>query len=122
LVQSGQMEGLYTIKWVSVDYESVGYGGGFKLLRQSTEAVTIRVVVEVDILGKFKVLDDEKAAVRLGTGGRWEQYSEAAWQRALEALLRMKKIADGFGVKVVAAFATSAVRWSPKTWDCALRL
>ena len=69
------------------------------------------IVVEVDKLGKFKVLDDEKATVRLGEGiVKDGAISRAAWQRAMEALVRMKKIVDGYGVMGVEAVATSAVR------------
>lgn len=69
------------------------------------------IVVEVNKLGKFKVLDDEKATVRLGEGiVRGGAISRAAWQRAMEALVRMKKIVDGYGVMGVEAVATSAVR------------
>ncbi len=69
------------------------------------------IVVEVDKLGKFKVLDDEKATVRLGEGiVKDGVITEAAWQRAMEALARMKKIVDGYGVMGVEAVATSAVR------------
>lgn len=69
------------------------------------------IVVEVVNGEKFRVLDDEKAAVRLGQnlveGG---SIAPDAWQRAMENLLRMKKIIAGFGVEVVEAVATSAVR------------
>jgi exopolyphosphatase/guanosine-5'-triphosphate,3'-diphosphate pyrophosphatase len=69
------------------------------------------IVVEVDKLGKFRVLDDEKATVRLGEGiVKDGAISRAAWQRAMEALVRMKKIVDGYGVMGVEAVATSAVR------------
>ncbi|MBP1611206.1 MAG: Ppx/GppA phosphatase [Acidobacteria bacterium] len=69
------------------------------------------IVVEVLDNGKFRVLDDEKATVRLGEslqdGGG---ISPVAWERALENLVRMKKIVDGYGVDAVEAVATSAVR------------
>jgi exopolyphosphatase / guanosine-5'-triphosphate,3'-diphosphate pyrophosphatase len=69
------------------------------------------IVVEVDRSGKFKVLDDEKATVRLGEGiAREGAITETAWQRAMEALTRMKKIVDGHGVAGVETVATSAVR------------
>ena len=69
------------------------------------------IVVEVDKLGKFRVLDDEKATVRLGEGiVKDGAISRAAWKRALDALSRMKKIVDGYGVVGVEAVATSAVR------------
>jgi len=69
------------------------------------------IVVEVDRVGKFRVLDDEKAMVRLGEGiVRGNAIVPAAWQRALDALDRMKKIAEGYGVIAIEAVATSAVR------------
>ncbi len=69
------------------------------------------IVVEIDTNGKFRVLDDEKATVRLGEGfAKDNAISDAAWHRAMGALGRMKKIADGFGVKGVEAVATSVVR------------
>jgi exopolyphosphatase/guanosine-5'-triphosphate,3'-diphosphate pyrophosphatase len=69
------------------------------------------IVVEVTRNGKFRVLDDEKATVRLGEGmAASGTISPAAWERAVTALGRMKKIVDGYGVKVVEAVATSAVR------------
>ena len=69
------------------------------------------IVVEVDKLGKFRVLDDEKATVRLGEGiVKDGAISEAAWQRTMDALSRMKKIVDGYKVIAVETVATSAVR------------
>lgn len=69
------------------------------------------IVVEVDKSGKFRVLDDEKATVRLGEGIiRDGAISEAGWQRAMETLSRMKKIIDGYGVAGIETVATSAVR------------
>ncbi len=69
------------------------------------------IVVEVDDKGVFKVLTDEKATVRLGEGiARDNAISPVAWQRALDALAQMKKVADGYGVMGIEAVATSAVR------------
>jgi exopolyphosphatase / guanosine-5'-triphosphate,3'-diphosphate pyrophosphatase len=69
------------------------------------------IVVEVNPNGKFKVLDDEKATVRLGEGlYRTGELTPASWRRALEALSRMKKVVDGYGVRAIEAVATSAVR------------
>ena len=69
------------------------------------------IVVEVDKLGKYRVLDDEKETVRLGEGiARDNAISEAAWKRAMDALARMKMIIDGCGVIGVETVATSAVR------------
>jgi exopolyphosphatase/guanosine-5'-triphosphate,3'-diphosphate pyrophosphatase len=69
------------------------------------------IVVEVEKSGKFRVLDDEKATVRLGEGLHNSGIlSPAASERAIAALLRQKKIIDGYGVKDIEAVATSAVR------------
>ncbi len=69
------------------------------------------LVVEVDRNGTFRVLDDEKATVRLGEGlARDGAISAAAWDRAMEALERICKIFKGFGVAAIEAVATSAVR------------
>lgn len=69
------------------------------------------IVVEVDKGGKYRILDDEKATVRLGEGiARDNMISEPAWERAMDALSRMKKIIDGFGVIGIETAATSAVR------------
>ncbi|MHC1699059.1 MAG: HD domain-containing protein [Geobacteraceae bacterium] len=69
------------------------------------------IVVEVVNGGSFRILDDEKATVRLGESlGDGKGISPVAWERAMENLLRMKKIVDGYGVVYVEAVATSAVR------------
>jgi len=69
------------------------------------------IVVEVVNGGSFRILDDEKAAVRLGEAlAEGKGISPAAWERAMENLIRMKKIVDGYGVEYVEAVATSAVR------------
>ena len=69
------------------------------------------IVVETDGSGEFRVLDDEKATVRLGEGlAAAGSIQPAAWKRALDALRRMKKILDGLAVTSIEAVATSAVR------------
>ena len=69
------------------------------------------IVVEVGRDAKFRVLDDEKACVRLGEGlNETGSISAAAWERAMAALSRLKKIIDGYGVAAIEAVATSAVR------------
>lgn len=69
------------------------------------------IVVEADKSGTFRILDDEKITVRLGEGLRQTgAISADAWQRALDALARQKKIIDGYGVQAIEAVATSAVR------------
>lgn len=59
----------------------------------------------------YRILDDEKATVRLGEGVRETgRIGAPAWHRALDALNRMRKIYEGFGVELVEAVATNAVR------------
>jgi exopolyphosphatase/guanosine-5'-triphosphate,3'-diphosphate pyrophosphatase len=69
------------------------------------------IIAEASRDGKFKILDDEKATVRLGeklamTG----VISAEASQRALEAIQRFRKLVNGLNVEAVEAVATSAVR------------
>jgi exopolyphosphatase/guanosine-5'-triphosphate,3'-diphosphate pyrophosphatase len=69
------------------------------------------IIVEANPAGKFRVLDDEKATVRLGEGlAKRGEILPTSRQRAMEALIRMKKIIDGYGVNAIEAVATSAVR------------
>ena len=69
------------------------------------------IVIQFDAAGEYKILDDEKVTVRLGEGlNQTGSISPAAWERALEALSRQKKIIDGYGVRSIEAVATSAVR------------
>ncbi len=73
---------------------------------------TVRcIVVEPTADHDFRVLDDERAMVRLGEGlAAAGEISPAAWDRARAALERMGKIAAGLGARAVEAVATSAVR------------
>jgi len=69
------------------------------------------IIVEVTKDGNFRVLDDEKAVVRLGEGlFSSGAISPQAAERGREALVRIRKIIDGLGVEVIEAVATSAVR------------
>lgn len=69
------------------------------------------IVVEVDRQENFRVLDDEKASVRLGKGmNESGSISAEAGQRAISALQRMQKISNGLGAEVIDVVATSAVR------------
>lgn len=69
------------------------------------------IVVEADQQGRFMVLDDEKATVRLGEQlSRTGAISQAAFTRAVEAIIRIRKLIDGLKVTEVEAVATSAVR------------
>ncbi|OGT97673.1 MAG: exopolyphosphatase [Geobacteraceae bacterium GWC2_48_7] len=69
------------------------------------------IIAEVSKDGKFKIMDDEKATVRLGeklaiTG----VISDEASNRAIEAIRRFRKLLAGLSVEAIEAVATSAVR------------
>ena len=69
------------------------------------------IVVEAGQQGRFKVLDDEKATVRLGENlGTSGSISPAAFSRAVDAVAMMRKLIEGLKVSEVEAVATSAVR------------
>lgn len=69
------------------------------------------VVAEVQPDGSYRVLDEDREMTRLGRGlyatGR---LADASMEQSLQALGRMKAIADGIGVRELRAIATSAVR------------
>ena len=73
---------------------------------------TIRLTVaEVQEDDTYRVLDEEREMVRLGENlDRTGRLSDAAIERALTAIGKMKAIADGFKVRQIRAIATSAVR------------
>lgn len=69
------------------------------------------IIAEASKEGTFKIMDDEKATVRLGerlamTG----VISDEASNRAIEAIRRFQKLITGLNVEAVEAVATSAVR------------
>ncbi|MBI2403354.1 MAG: Ppx/GppA family phosphatase [Gemmatimonadetes bacterium] len=69
------------------------------------------IVAEVEPDGTYRVLDEEQEMSRLGRGlYRSGRLGHVPMERTLEALGKMKAIADGFGVKELRAIATSAVR------------
>jgi len=71
------------------------------------------IIVEVDKQGRYTVLDDEKATVRLGENlAASGAISPAAFARAIDAMSRIRKLIDGLKVSDVEAVATSAVRSS----------
>src|SRR5689334_646361 len=73
---------------------------------------TIRLTVaEVQEDDTYRILDEEREMVRLGEHlDRTGRLSDAAIERALSALGKMKAIADGFKITELRAIATSAVR------------
>lgn len=69
------------------------------------------IVVEADLKGGYKVLDDEKSTVRLGEDlTRTGAISAVASARALDAVSRFRKLIAGLKVGAVEAIATSAMR------------
>jgi len=69
------------------------------------------VVAEVEPDGNYRVLDEEPQMTRLGRGFyQTGRLGRAPMERTLEALCKMKAIAEGFGVKELRAVATAAVR------------
>jgi exopolyphosphatase/guanosine-5'-triphosphate,3'-diphosphate pyrophosphatase len=69
------------------------------------------IVAEIEPDGRYRVLEEEREMTRLGHGlfARGRLASEPM-ERSLEALAKMKVIADGFLVAELRAVATSAVR------------
>src|SRR5207245_11022725 len=69
------------------------------------------VVAEVQPDGTYRVLDEDREMTRLGRGlYREGRLGDAPMQQSLQALGRMKAIADGFGVAELRAIATAPVR------------
>ncbi|MEI6208426.1 MAG: Ppx/GppA phosphatase family protein [Desulfuromonadales bacterium] len=72
---------------------------------------SIRCIIAETQDGKFKILDDEKATVRLGEKlARTGMISDEASERALAAIRHFRKLVTGLHVEAVEAVATSAVR------------
>ncbi|MBK6488218.1 MAG: Ppx/GppA family phosphatase [Gemmatimonadetes bacterium] len=70
-----------------------------------------QIIADVSPDGRIKVLDEMKAAPRLGTGvDRAGRLGEDAMRHALEAMQRMATLARQYGATKVEAVATSAVR------------
>jgi exopolyphosphatase/guanosine-5'-triphosphate,3'-diphosphate pyrophosphatase len=69
------------------------------------------VVAEVEPDGNYRVLDEEREMTRLGRGlYQTGRIGRGPMERSLEALAKMRAIADGFGVQELRVVATSAVR------------
>src|SRR5713226_5847240 len=69
------------------------------------------VVAEVQADASYRVLDEDREMTRLGRGlYRDGRLGDAPMEQSLQALGRMRAIADGFGVTELRAIATSAVR------------
>ncbi len=69
------------------------------------------IVAEVEDDGSYRVLDDERETTRLAAGlSQTGSLSPEAVAKSIEAIGRMKAIADGLRVRDLRAIATSAVR------------
>ncbi len=69
------------------------------------------LIAEAAADGTYRVLDDEKRTTRLAEGlARTGNLQDEAIHQSLDALGRMKTIADGYGVERLEVIATSAVR------------
>src|SRR5919108_5933132 len=70
-----------------------------------------QLVADVSPAGEIRVIDEMKAAPRLGAGlGETGWLSERAMRAATEAVVRMATLARQLGASRVEAVATSAVR------------
>lgn len=90
----------------------VGAGAPVRLGAIDIGTNSIRLVVaEVLSDGTYRVLDEEREMTRLGAGvARTGRLTAVAMERSLEAIGKMRAIADGLGVAELRAAATSAVR------------
>src|SRR3954470_15571895 len=69
------------------------------------------VVAEIARDGSYRILDDEKDSTRLGQGLQQSgTLSRRAMAKAIEAITRMKVIAEGYGVSRLRVVGTAAVR------------
>ncbi|HWB19989.1 MAG TPA: Ppx/GppA phosphatase family protein [Phycisphaerales bacterium] len=69
------------------------------------------IVAEAKPDGVYRLLDDEKEMTRLGRGlSSCGVLTRAAMETSVQAIARMKQIAQGYDVDVVRAVATAAVR------------
>jgi exopolyphosphatase/guanosine-5'-triphosphate,3'-diphosphate pyrophosphatase len=89
--------------------------GGDRLPRLAAIDVgtnTIRLVVaEVSADGTYRILDEERSMTRLGRGLYARgQIGRGSFERSLDALCKMRAIAEGFEVHELRAVATSALR------------
>jgi exopolyphosphatase/guanosine-5'-triphosphate,3'-diphosphate pyrophosphatase len=70
-----------------------------------------QIVADVSPTGQIRVVDEMKAAPRLGTGlFKRNELSEEPMRMAIESLIRMATLARQLGAKRIEAVATSAVR------------
>ena len=91
---------------------SNGVMGSLRLAAIDVGTNSIRLeVAESNSDHSYRVIDDERAAVRLGRGlTRTGKLDAAAMDQAALTVAHFRSIADGFGVKKLRVVATSAVR------------
>jgi len=69
------------------------------------------IIAELDGDGSYRVLDDEKEITRLGAGlAETGRMAPGAIERSVQAIARMREIADGFGCGAVRAVGTAVAR------------
>lgn len=72
---------------------------------------SIRLIIAELDGDSYRVLDDEKEITRLGAGlAETGRMSAAAMERSVQAVRRMREIADGFGAGTVCAVGTAVAR------------
>lgn len=98
------LSGLYCYRCIRVIYEDVfnagcerRYMNNIRLAAIDIGTNSIRcIVVEVNNQGRYTILDDEKATVRLGENlAASGAISAAAFARAVDAMSRIRKLIDG---------------------------
>lgn len=69
------------------------------------------IIAEASADSTYRILDDEKAVTRLGRGlASTGRLQPEAMEESILAIARMKEIAEGYGVSMLRAIGTSAVR------------
>jgi exopolyphosphatase/guanosine-5'-triphosphate,3'-diphosphate pyrophosphatase len=68
-------------------------------------------VAEIGSDGRYRILDDEKETTRLGRGlASTGKMDAEAMDRSVQAIARMRKIAEGYSVELLRAIGTCAIR------------
>ncbi len=95
-----------------VDSPRPGRFGARRLAAIDVGTNSIRVIVaEAFADGQYRVLDDEKEIARLGAGmTETNRIDDASMERAILAIDRQKRIAEGYGASYIRAVGTAAVR------------
>ncbi len=94
----------------SQDHTSNGQQARIAAVDVGTNSMRL-IVAEPQARGGYRVIDDEKVVTRLGTGlAETGAIDEGVMENAIEALGRLKAIADGYNVSCLRVIATCAVR------------